>query len=726
MEPTQHKDLSFSVWINEKPVTRHGFDGIQRRTRLKWEEDASVTCCYKCKVEFGWFVRRSHCRYDGRIYCGKCTSRRAVIPLDVPIPEPTFGNYDNRNPDEPLRVCDACFVKLNQIRRTHDCPTEWKNYKAFIEYVLDVRDLKAVSLVCKEWNKIANYHLSRFFELQYHLPGRPYKDWQRDMLWANRNHFPGHSKWMVQFVRSIQYQTTEGLSRLDELRDLIQKHIAGTSAPLYPKAHWNLMCSRYCCQQFSLGQIITMLDENVPNEGVRQLLVTQIDSKNEDFVDYIGYLVHHMSTADCAINQSVIGSWLLSQGKDDLTLANEIYWEMHIRTGCQKQRNRNMYRYWLEKWIESMPSDIVNTVLLSKTFADGCANVGIIPTTSARRLSSSSSKRGIADAQPAPNNVQAFFRRTDEVVSPTHITQPPTTIKLDGVKVLQSITKPILIPFNTLDDTVFSILFKGEDIRKDQTAMSFIRLCDKILKRELHKDFNIVTYPVRPTMVNGGFIKIVNECTTLYDMDTRACNMFNFVTGDSKIEDLRERFMRSCAAYSTLTYLLGAGDRHLHNIMLTKDARLFHIDYGYVMGADPKKIIGLTKVPDMRIDQNIVNLLGPPENFQRFENMVDEIYNCLRRHVEPLTALLRTLILSDPPIHVQSNFTEKRLMKEVITRFAPGENHEQARIQIINVIENSTRSTTHYAIVDSLHHQAQTNGLIRAIASGWHGIKSFF
>lgn len=723
------QQLSFSVWVNEKPVTRHGFDGIQRCTRLKWEEDSSVTCCYKCKSTFGMFNRRSHCRYDGRIYCGGCTSRRAVIPLDVPIPEPTYGSNENRNPDEPLRVCDACFIKLHQLRRIHDCPTEWRNYKSFIEYVLDVRDLKALSLVCTEWNKIANYHLSRFFELQYHLPGRPYKPWQRNILWANRHHFPGHSRWMVQLVRSIQYQTTEGLSRLQEVRDLISQHCDGACPERSKKAHWNLMCTRSCRQRFSLEEVITMLDESVPNESVRKLLVTLIDSEADDFVCYIGYLVHHMSTADCAIDQSVIGSWLMQQASKDLTIANEIFWEMIIRThsGHQNSRNVNMYKFWMEKWIELMPAEIVNTVMLSKTFAEGCANVGNVVPTVAARKSSSLSNNNNKEAQPAPNNVQAFFRKTDRVVCPTNITHPPGLIDLSGVKVLQSITKPILIPFDVpAFSPKFSILWKGEDIRKDQIVMNFIRLCDKILKRELGKDYNIVTYNVRPTKANGGFIEIVNDCTTLYDMDTRACNMFNFVTGDSKIEELRERFMRSCAAYSTLTYLLGAGDRHLHNIMLTKDARLFHIDYGYVMGADPKKIIGLTKVPDMRIDQNIVNLLGPPENFERFKDMVNEIYNCLRRHVQPLTALLRVLVLSEPTIHIQSYFTEKTLMKEIITRFAPGENDEQVRIQIINRIDNSTRSTTHYAIVDTLHHQAQTNGLIKAIASGWHGIKSYF
>lgn len=689
-----------------------------------------------------------NCRFDGRIYCDDCSSRRAVIPLDIPIPEPINGTNEGRDALEPLRVCDDCFVKLYQLRRSYNAPDDWKDFTVFMDHVTDIRDLKALSQVCREWNKIANYHLSRFFQLQYHLQGIPFHQRDRNMLWANRHHFSGHSRWMVQLVRSIRYQTAEGLQQLPEVCQLILSHLdhPGHRRPRqdYRGPHWNLMCTRDCSHSFTLEELVVMLDEAVPNEAVREILVEALDTvvsaeKDEDrLFDYIALLVHHMSTADCAINESVIGQWLMRQSAKSVRIANEVYLDMVMGTHSENERDAHMYRYWLERWVESVPMDVVNTVLTARAFAEGCCEVGgdLSVTMSEdrpayhhnpynpapRRLTRQPSIHGSS----APDAVTRYLRRIGDggLISPTHPERGVAQVLVDKVRVKESITRPIAMPLVWNSGERGSILFKAEDLRKDHIVMNFIRLADRILKRELDIDLNIVTYRIRPTGPNAGFIEMVSSSTTLYDIDAEhKCDMFNYVDEDQRISQVRQRFMRSTAAYCVLTFLLGAGDRHKHNIMITKEGVLFHIDYGYVMGVDPKQNPLLPKVPDMSIRQDIVDALGPPEQFREFEELVDQIYNCLRRHVQELTAVLRLLVLSRPTIHIKRNFTEKKLMREVLRRFAPGEHHEQARIQIINRVHNSTRSTTHYAIVDSLHHQAQTNVVLKALAQAWHGVK---
>ena len=66
--------------------------------------------------------------------------------------------------------------------------------------------------------------------------------------------------------------------------------------------------------------------------------------------------------------------------------------------------------------------------------------------------------------------------------------------------------------------------------------------------------------------------------------------------------------MDSCAGYAVATYLLAIGDRHLENLMVSNSGKMFHIDFGFILGKNPP-MKGFS-VPPIRLNKPMVLGMG--------------------------------------------------------------------------------------------------------------------
>jgi phosphatidylinositol 4-kinase len=71
-------------------------------------------------------------------------------------------------------------------------------------------------------------------------------------------------------------------------------------------------------------------------------------------------------------------------------------------------------------------------------------------------------------------------------------------------------------------------------------------------------------------------------------------NFFEMYFNDN-LPKAKDRFMKSLAAYSLVMYFLQAKDRHNGNILLHKNGKLFHIDFGFFLSNMPGKGMELEK-----------------------------------------------------------------------------------------------------------------------------------
>ena len=138
----------------------------------------------------------------------------------------------------------------------------------------------------------------------------------------------------------------------------------------------------------------------------------------------------------------------------------------------------------------------------------------------------------------------------------------------------------------------------GDDLRQDQLAMMFIKLMDGLLKRA-SLDMCLTPYSIIATSPTSGMIEFVEQSQPISQILASNNNsILQFLQGNAPQKgakydirpEIMSNYIRSCAGYCVITYLLGVGDRHLDNLMITNNGNFFHIDFGFMFGRDPKPL----------------------------------------------------------------------------------------------------------------------------------------
>jgi phosphatidylinositol 3-kinase len=106
-----------------------------------------------------------------------------------------------------------------------------------------------------------------------------------------------------------------------------------------------------------------------------------------------------------------------------------------------------------------------------------------------------------------------------------------------------------------------------------------------------------------------------------------------------------DNYVKSCAGYCVITYLLGVGDRHTDNLLLHPEGHFLHCDFSFILGRDPKTFL------PMRITQHMVNGMGGREsdNFAKFLSLAGAAFVTLRQpsSVRTLMSLIQGMLHSN-------------------------------------------------------------------------------
>jgi len=141
--------------------------------------------------------------------------------------------------------------------------------------------------------------------------------------------------------------------------------------------------------------------------------------------------------------------------------------------------------------------------------------------------------------------------------------------------------------------------------------------------------------------------------------------------------------MNTTAAYCVVTYLLGIGDRHLDNIMVTENGEVFNIDFGgFYLGKEPFTRFFTTK-SGIRLPAGMVNVFGGRDSpkYKQFEDLCIKIFNICRKEVVIVLRLLSLLTNIGDSLD--------KINKFINETFQPNETDDEAKKKFKYTLDNS-------------------------------------
>lgn len=730
------------------------------------------------------------------------------------------------------RVCDDCACSLQQ-RRNH-----YNIVKVFELCGLDLQQLRTVGQVCRKWHRASIMCLSMFRQIQYYLPTHRLSEREKALLIINRRFLAGHTKWILQLVKAIDFSSelesdskSEGIK--DEPKDKSKngafKEAVNGGAAKQKKGYLSsqlalevlslmqqerkhkcmlTMCSRLCKPQIgSVDALEILADENIRNVKLRAMCVDALlnSATENEWLSFLPVLLQSLSIESNAAT-SKLGQALFRQAHCDIRFCYDFYWGLTVTSedaSCRRKFDGMKQRLLLTlsqfkhnasygplDGVGGKPhhDDIAEQLLRGQEFVDLMWKVPHrVPIRDVRQHFQDSIEKsllfegldkvnGVGDAVSSPSSPSSSSSSQNGHASRPLLRLPvDPLVKVSGInyktiEVKRSAEAPMIItctgverddeedegnrPRRNSSNAIvastdplhqhlhpavpcsngrqrtssnlpyYRLMYKRDDLRKDAVVQNIINVMYLILKQETRLDIPLVTYRVLPTSSFDGLIEIVENAHTLYSIIRDHGSILNFLhqyNGHRTLSEISTSFRESLAAYTVITFLLGVGDRHADNVMLTKEGILFHIDYGFILGKDPKPL-----QPPMRLDHYMIEALGgsQTEQFEQFKKLCVIAFNCLRRHVSLFMILLNLVVKAVPEItDFDMNYTQSDLEAFVVERFLPGQTDDEAATALGLRMEGKLNEKIGLKLSDFVHAHANEKTVSKGMVSVGSSVK---
>ncbi|VDD87750.1 unnamed protein product [Enterobius vermicularis] len=539
-----------------------------------------------------------------------------------------------------------------------------------------------------------NLKPNAFIRLDIQIPStREMSVEQRDLIWKFRYYLKSDKNALVKFVRTVNWEEgEESKQALDLIREWEPVDAADALELLSP-AFLNKDVRRYAVSRLACAsseQILMFLPQLV------QAL------KYEAFVCEDMSIVGKQSEVGKSFNERKtvstdeysgddLSAFLVRSACNDPVLANHLYWLLKVEV-----ISTPYFLKFPQLYLFLFGVKVIFFWWMQQKRRTHLRIIFTLSQESGNRTQKELALRKALRGEEFLLNLEGLSLPLDPSVFVKNVIPDSTTL-------FQSNLMPMKLIFNTVDDRNYVTIFKrGDDLRQDMLVVQMFRLMDKILKAD-NLDLKFTLYSVLATSISEGFVQFV-KATPLRNVVAQYKSIQDFLrsfrpspTGPYGIEtETFDNYVRSCAGYSIVCYILGIGDRHLDNLLLCENGRLFHIDFGFILGRDPKPL-----PPPMKLTDDMINAMGGTQSqyYQDFRTFCSSAFSILRRQANLILNLFTLMLDADiPDIAIE----KEKAVQKIEQRFQFELTEELADQQIQAIIDKS-HGDKMSKIVDFIH-----------------------
>lgn len=422
--------------------------------------------------------------------------------------------------------------------------------------VLD-KDLKPNAKIRDELNTIMSYGPTQELNAE-----------EKDLVWKFRHHLTRDKRALTKFVKSVAWQDQS------EARQAVQ---------ILPK--WT---------EIDVDDALELLGPTFDNLAVRAYAVDRLrESDDDELLLYLLQLVQALKfekispePSDGVSQDSSLARFLITRATKNLMLGNYLHWYLMVE--CDDRSPDQMKEHL--KLFAKVDHDFMSELIQMPEGPE--RRKTLLRQGELVMVLSKISKEIRFSREDRPRKVQRLKKYLADPKNELMTFDPPLPLPLDPSvsivscypeesMVFKSSLYPLLIHFKTSDGKKYPIIFKtGDDLRQDQLVIQIISLMDRLLQKE-NLDLKLSPYRILATSSNAGAVQFVGSMSLAAASAKYRGSILAYLKAnnpDDKADlgirkETMDTFVKSCAGYCVITYLLGVGDRHLDNLLLAPDGK---------------------------------------------------------------------------------------------------------------------------------------------------------